>query len=87
MKPDSPVTEEDAVAGRQPESRTDVEDAVTAHARWTPYIHHSSYQLCFILFVLRNGSNAVAGLRGPVGDSVRLARTCSEHYRTAMSYI
>jgi hypothetical protein len=42
--------------------------------------------LCFILFDLRNALNAEAGLRGPVGDSVRLARTCSKNYRIAMSY-
>jgi hypothetical protein len=43
--------------------------------------------LCFIVFDLRNVLNAVAGLRGPVGDSVRLARTCSKNYRIAISYI
>ena len=64
MKPDSPVTEEDAVAGRQPESRTDVEDAVTAHARWTPYLHHSSYQFVFYLICFEEWIECCGGSAG-----------------------
>ena len=34
-----------------------------------------------------NVSEPVGGLRVPVGASVRLARPCSRHSATAMSYI
>jgi hypothetical protein len=51
MKPDSRTNVEDAVAGRQPNSRTNVEDAVAAHTRWTPYLHHSSYDDCLLSYL------------------------------------
>jgi hypothetical protein len=34
------------------ESRANVEDAVAAHVCWTPYLHHSSYDLVFNLICL-----------------------------------
>jgi hypothetical protein len=41
MKPDSLAKMENAMAGRQPDSHSNKEDAVAARARWTPDLHNS----------------------------------------------